>query len=192
MKKYKGLLIASIILIVIGLTGIMALGLSTGGCNKGSVCRFNQSMLSDIDRHFIEEMIPHHQDAVDMAELAITKAEHDELKQLAESIKDSQLKEIGNMASWYKSWYGTQVPESTVGGMGMMNYMTDLKSLESAEQFDKEFIEQMIPHHRMAIMMVSMLINRTEHSEMKKLAQDIIKTQTEEINQMSVWYNEWY
>jgi uncharacterized protein (DUF305 family) len=192
MKKYKGLLIASVILIAMGLIGIMSLGLFTGGCNQGSACKFNQGMFSDIDRHFIEEMIPHHEDAIAMAELAPTKAEHDELKQLAEGIRDSQSREIEDMASWYKSWYGTEVPESTVGSMGMMDDLTDLKLLETAELFDKEFIEQMIPHHQMAIMMTSMLLNRTKHIEMKKLAQDIIRAQTEEINQMSAWYSEWY
>jgi len=192
MKKYKGLLIASIIFIVIGLIGIMSLGIFTGGFSQRSFRGFNQGMLSDIDRHFIEQMIPHHQDAVDMAELALTKAEHDELKQLAESIRDGQSREIDDMRSWYKSWYGTEVPEHTVGGMGMMDNMTDLKLLETAELFDKEFIEQMIPHHQMAIMMASMMLSRTEQTEMKKLAQDIIRTQTEEINQMSAWYNKWY
>jgi len=195
MKKYKGLLIASIILIVIGLIGIMCLGLFTGSFSKGScrgVNRFNQSMLSDIDRHFIEEMIPHHQDAIYMSELALTKAEHEEIKQLAAVIKDSQSREINDMASWYKSWYGTEVPEPTVGGMCMMDDMIDMESLESADIFDKEFMEQMIPHHQMAIMMASMMLNRTEHAEMKKLAQDIIRTQTEEINRMNAWYSQWY
>ncbi len=192
MQKYKGLLTTSIILIAIGLIGIMFLGLFIGGFNQRSFRGFNRSMLSDIDRHFIEEMIPHHEDAVAMAELALTKADHEELKQLAENIRDNQSREINDMRSWYKSWYGADVPEFNVGGMGMMQDMTDMESLESAEIFDKEFIEQMIPHHQMAIMMASMLLNRTEHMEMKKLAQDIIRTQTEEINQMTAWHNEWY
>jgi len=195
MKNHKGLLIASAILIAIGLIGIMGLGLFTGSFSKGS-CRgfnrFNQSMLGDIDRHFIQEMIPHHQDAVDMAELALTKAEHDELRQLAESIKDNQSREINDMASWYKSWYGTDVPDSTTFGMGMMDDMTDLADLEDAEIFDKKFIQQMIPHHQTAIMMASMLLNQTKHKEMQELAQDIITTQTEEINKMSAWYSQWY
>lgn len=195
MKKYKGLLITSTIFIAIGLIGILCLALFTGIFSKGScrgVNRFNQSMLGDIDRHFIEEMIPHHQDAVDMAELALTKAEHDELRQLAESIKDSQSREIADMTKWYKSWYGTEVPKSETFNMGMMDDMTDLADLEAAEIFDREFIQQMIPHHQMAIMMASMLLNQTEHKEMQKLAQDIISTQTEEIDKMSTWYSQWY
>lgn len=192
MKKYKGLLISSIILIVIGLIGIIFLGFFASGFNKGMPCRFNQNMLSDIDSHFIEEMIPHHQDAIEMSELALTKAEHEELKALAESIIDNQSREISDMTSWYRSWYGAEVSESETFDMGMMDDMTDLKALEDAEMFDKEFIEQMIPHHQMAVMMASMLLNRTEHKEMQKLAQDIISTQSEEIDKMNAWYSQWY
>jgi uncharacterized protein (DUF305 family) len=50
----------------------------------------------------------------------------------------------------------------------------------------------MIPHHQMALMMVSMMLQGIKHEELKKLAQDIVRTQTEEINQMNAWYNEWY
>ena len=192
MKKNKGILIISIIFIVIGLIGIMSLILIAGGFTQRSVCGLGASIMGDIDRHFIGQMIPHHEDAVLMAELALTKADHEELKKLAENIKRDQSREIGEMRSWYKSWYNIKVPESAIGGMGMMGDMTDLESLENAKLFDKEFIEQMIPHHQMAIMMASMMLNRTEREEMKKLAQDIIRTQTEEINQMSAWYSDWY
>lgn len=196
MKKNKGILIISIIFIAVGLIGTMSLNLLSGVFTQRSVSEFSRGMMGDIDRHFIEQMIPHHEDAVLMAELALTKADHEELKKLAENIKRDQSREIGEMRSWYKSWYGTDVPESAVemGGMGrgMMGVGTDLESLENAKLFDKEFIEQMISHHQMAIMMASMMLRGTERVEMKKLAQDIIRTQTEEINQLSAWYSDWY
>jgi uncharacterized protein (DUF305 family) len=196
MKKNKGILIISIIFIAVGLIGIMSLNLLTGGFNQRPVWGFSRGMMGDIDRHFIEQMIPHHEDAVLMAELALTRADHEELKKLAENIKRDQSREIGEMRSWYKSWYNIEVPESAVemGSMnrGMMGDETDLNLLENAKLFDKEFIEQMIPHHQMAIMMASMMLRGTERVEMKKLAQDIIRTQTEEINQMSAWYSDWY
>lgn len=196
MKKNKRILIISIILIAVGLIGIMSLSLLSGVFTQSSFCGLGTGMMGDLDRHFIEQMIPHHEDAVLMAELALTKADHEELKKLAENIKREQSREIGEMRSWYKSWYGTDVPESVIemGGMGqgMMGDGTDLESLENAKLFDKEFIEQMIPHHQMALMMVSMMLRGTEHEEMKKLAQDIIRTQTEEINQMNAWYSDWY
>ena len=196
MKKNKGILIISIIFIVIGLMGITSLNLLSDVFTQRSVCGLGTGMMGDIDRHFIEQMIPHHEDAVLMAELALTKANHEELKKLAENIKKDQSREIGEMRSWYKSWYNIDVPESAVemGSMnrGMMGDKTDLNLLENTKLFDKEFIEQMIPHHQMAIMMASMMLNRTEREEMKKLAQDIIRTQTEEIDQMSAWYSDWY
>ncbi|MFC2145262.1 DUF305 domain-containing protein [Actinomycetota bacterium] len=191
--KNKGILISSVILIAIGLIGIMSLSLFSGVFTQRSFCGSGTSMMGDLDRQFIEEMIPHHEDAVLMAELALTKSDNEELIKLAENIKREQSREIEEMRSWYKLWYGTDVPEY-VGGMsqGMMSGGTDLESLENAELFDKEFIEQMIPHHQMALMMVSMMLQGTEREEMKELAQDIVRTQTEEINQMNDWYNEWY
>lgn len=196
MKKNKGILISSIVFIAVGLLGILSLNLLSGVFAQSSFCKLGQGMGSDPDRYFIEQMIPHHEDAVLMAEIALTKADHEELKKLAENIKREQSREIAEMGSWYKAWYGTDVPESVIemGGMdqGMMGDGTDLESLENAKPFDKEFIEQMIPHHQMALMMVSMMLRGSERKEMKKLAQDIITTQTEEINQMSAWYSEWY
>ncbi|MCJ7471336.1 MAG: DUF305 domain-containing protein [Actinobacteria bacterium] len=191
--KNKGILISSIIFITVGLLGIISLSLFSGVSTQRSFCGSGTGMMGDLDRQFIEEMIPHHEDAVLMAELALKKSDNEDLLKLAENIKREQSREIEEMRSWYKLWYGTDVPESA-GGMsqGMMGGMTDFESLEKAELFDKEFIEQMIPHHQMALMMVSMMLQGTKHEELKKLAQDIVRTQTEEINQMNAWYNEWY
>lgn len=196
MKKNKIILTISIIFIAIGLLGIMSISLLSGVFTQRSGFGLFNNMTGDLDRHFIEQMIPHHEDAVLMAELALERSGHDELKNLAENIKRNQSREIDEMCSWYESWYGTDVPESVIemSGMGqsIMGEGTDLESLDSVELFDKEFIEQMIPHHQMALMMVSMMLRGTEREEMKKLAQDIIRTQTEEINQMNSWYSDWY
>lgn len=95
------------------------------------------------------------------------------------------------MRGWYKLWFGTDIPENSLGmghGMmmsgGMMGNVTDITKLESAKPFEKEFIEQMIPHHQMAIMMVTMLLQGTEREEMKVLGQAIINAQSKEIDQM--------
>ena len=173
--KNKGILISSIILIVIGLFGIMSLSLFSRFSTQRSFYIPGNSMMGDLDRRFIEEMIPHHEDAVLIAELALEKSDKEEIKELAENIEREQSREIDEMRSWYKLWYGIDVPEYTGGVMqGMMGDMTDLESLENAEDFDKEFIEQMVPHHQMALMMVSMMLQGTERKEMKKLAQDIL------------------
>jgi uncharacterized protein (DUF305 family) len=156
-----------------------------------------------IDAHFIEQMIPHHEDAITMAELAQEKAQRPEIKKLAEDIISSQGTEISHMKDWYKSWFGKEVPEgSTVMNqhgmntsndmhMGMMGNDMDMTRLENAQDFDKIFIEDMIPHHQMAVMMANMLKGGTQRSEMKNLADDIIIAQTDEIEQMRQWYLEW-
>jgi len=177
------------------------------------------SMMIRPDQHFIEMMIPHHQDAVEMANLALTRAKHAEVKKLAASIKRDQTREIQQMRSWYKAWYGKEVPQVAMGagmmgngqgmmgngqgmmgnsqamGQGMMtrNGMmhTDLVSLKDASDFDKEFIRQMIPHHQMAVRMAQMVLNQKTRPEIHTLAQSIIKSQTTEINQMQQWQQAW-
>ena len=171
------------------------------------------------DQQFIIMMIPHHEDAIAMANMALTRAQHPEIKQLSENIKVSQSREIEQMRSWYKKWYGTDVPKfdpDTIrggggyrsgygyGGMmhsrsgyggygGMMSGMrTDLTALNNAKNFDQAFIEEMIPHHQMAVMMSQHLLFNAVHPEMKQLAQAIIQAQTKEINEMQSWYQQWY
>jgi uncharacterized protein (DUF305 family) len=75
--------------------------------------------------------------------------------------------------------------------MGMMGDMSDTTRLENATDFDRAFVEDMIPHHQMAVMMATMLKNGTNRPEMRKLADDIIVAQTKEINEMRTWLKEW-
>ncbi len=177
--------------------------------------RSSQNMMGavqNIDAHFIEQMIPHHEDAITMAQLALEKAKRPEIKQLAQSIIDSQSKEIAQMKDWYQEWYGRELPSGDqvmhqhgmtplrqgsagqVSGMhmGMMGNANDIVRLEEAVDFDKAFIEHMIPHHQMAVMMASMLQRGTQRPEMEQLAEDIIAVQTSEIDQMRQWYDAWY
>jgi uncharacterized protein (DUF305 family) len=157
-----------------------------------------------IDSHFIEQMIPHHEDAIIMSNLALQKAQREETKTLAKNIIDSQSKEIEQMKVWYKDWFGKEVPTGievmghhgmsmgkTSMHMGMMGDETDITRLEEAGDFDKAFIGEMIPHHQMAVMMANMLKNSTSRPEMEKLAEDIISAQNKEIEQMRGWLQAW-
>lgn len=139
------------------------------------------------DQHFIVEMIPHHQGAIDMAKVALEKSKQPEILKLASDIIAAQTKEINDMTTWYKNWYGADVPP---GGMGMhMGGMTgDLTVLrtKSGSDFDREFLTQMIPHHEMAIMMAQM-IRSSERPEMRQLAENIVTSQAREIQMMREW-----
>ena len=58
-----------------------------------------------IDRHFIEQMIPHHEGAIEMAKLAQERTKRPEILTLAKAIIQSQSQEITQMQTWYKNWY---------------------------------------------------------------------------------------
>lgn len=178
-------------LVVVGLIGIIATAayLPIVGSSRAG-------MASGMDAMFIEQMIPHHDDAIEMAELALTRAEHPQIKQLAADIKRTQTAENAQMRTWYREWFGTSVPDvdgssPMMGGM-MGSGATDMADLELAEPFDKAFIEAMIPHHQTAIMMSQMAGGASGRPEMCGLTSSIIEAQSREISSMRAWYDEWY
>ena len=72
-----------------------------------SVASPGQMEMGYSDQHFIVMMIPHHQGAIAMADLALSRAKRPEIKELAKSIKASQTRENAQMRTWYQQWYGT-------------------------------------------------------------------------------------
>lgn len=153
------------------------------------------------DKAFVTEMIVHHQGAVSMAHLALAKAKHPELKNMAQSIIDSQMREIRQLETWKKQWgYSTANQGSgMMAGMDhgngemeeMMTKMTnDLRNL-SGDEFDKAFLNLMIEHHQSAIAMARPGITNAGRQEIKDLAFDIVAAQTQEIAQMKDWQQEW-
>lgn len=72
-----------------------------------------------------------------------------------------------------------------------MNGMVDALKGKTGDEFDKTFIEQMIPHHQGAIDMAKLVEQNAKHQELKDLAKDIISAQTKEINMMKDWQKNW-
>ena len=146
------------------------------------------------DELFIDAMVPHHEGAVEMAEVALKNAEHNEIKQLAEDIVSAQEAEIKELKSIKQEEFGTsKVPmdmnAERMAGMGMM---TDPQALANEDPFDKAFIDNMIPHHRSAIEMAEVAARETTNPEIKTLANNIVEAQKREISQMEQWRQEWY
>ena len=146
----------------------------------------------EYDRDFIDGMVPHHQAAIDMAKVAQRKAEHAELKALADAIVADQDGEIAQMKAWHKAWYGSDEIVPGMGGHQMGGMDTDLGQLESAQPFDKAFIDAMIPHHQSAIDMAKEAQTKATHQEIKDLAGRIVAAQQREIDQMQAWRAQWY
>jgi len=151
----------------------------------------------DYDRMFLANMIAHHQGAVDMANLALTNASHQEVKDLAKAIVSAQTTEINDMTAWQKTWgypasSGEMMEDHSSMGMmdtnaGMMNELNG----KTGEAFDKAFLEQMIMHHQSAINMAATGKTNAQHQEVKDLTVAIVSAQTKEIKQMKQWQSDW-
>ena len=144
---------------------------------------------------FIDTMIVHHQGAIDMAQLVATRAQHEELRQLAKSIISDQQREIAEMKAWRSNWFGANPQAINMDLPGMHEGMSgmDLAKLDSLKgnDFDLEFIRQMVPHHEGAVMMAKELLAMDAHAELKTLAHSIVQSQTAEVAQMKTWQKEW-
>ena len=163
-------------------TYIAAYGVAAGRQDHGMM----HSVRSEYD--FIAEMIPHHQEAVDTASEVVTRTERPELRGFAAEIVRVQSAEIETMRSWLASWYPAR--------SGRSNYRPMMRPTAglSVERADRAFLEDMIMHHRMAVMMAQSLLagRRTDREEVILFAQSIIETQNAEIEQMETWLREWY
>jgi uncharacterized protein (DUF305 family) len=142
------------------------------------------------DVAFATNMIPHHQQAVDLAALAPDRSSNDELVALANQISAAQQPEINVMKVFLVQWNenpdtnsGHAGHGSTMQGMVDEATMTKLKSLNGAE-FDKLWLESMISHHQGAIEMAKAEIANGDNVDAKTLAQNIVTTQEAEIGQM--------
>lgn len=158
----------------------------------------DEAMMGEFDQMYIDMMVPHHQSATEMAQIAVEQAENAELKQMAQQMIDSQQAEIDQMRQWREQWYGssetppmTQAPMmSGMEGMGeevqVMDMTMDIEELRNAPPpIDLAFIEKMIPHHQTAIDASQMALEQAIHPELKEMAQKVIEDQQREIDDMT-------
>jgi uncharacterized protein (DUF305 family) len=146
------------------------------------------------DRAFIDAMVPHHQGAIAMAEVALKNAEHEEIEELSRNIVSTQQSEIEELKSIKQQEFGTSnVPmEMSPKQMRRMGMMMDPKRLSKREPFDEAFIDAMIPHHQSAIYMSQVAQEESKIPEIKELAENIVDAQKREIEQMKQWRKQWY
>ena len=146
-----------------------------------------------IDRAFVKEMVPHHQSAVEMAELAQRHGERRQIKQLAREIIAAQNAEIERMRGLDQrladAGVATRSLDMTAHEMG--THM-DPGALRRAEPFDRAFLDMMIPHHEGAIRMAKLQLERGRNRTVKRLAEGIVDAQTNEIALMHQWRIQWY
>ena len=148
-----GIVIGVLLVSLFGSTMMSGYRNTSGGMMGNNQNSGNNQMMGNLDKYFIEQMIPHHEGAIAMAKLALEKSKRTEIKTLANAIITGQTKEIEDMRSWYKAWFGKDIPKGSAGmmsggmmsGSGMhMGGQEDMKALQTATDFDKAFLEDMI------------------------------------------------
>ena len=142
------------------------------------------------EQSFLEQMVPHHESAIEMATLALEKGERSQVRNLAQEIIDAQEAEIAEMRDWHQEWYGTELQASSEG----QHASVDMSALEEAtgKDFDREFLAMMIPHHASAITMAEAVMMDSPRSEVEELAAGIIAAQAAEIGEMQQWRQQWF
>jgi uncharacterized protein (DUF305 family) len=175
---------ATALLAGVALTGCtINLGTTSGDHDMGMMGETKGDYTAD-DIMFMQMMIPHHQQAVDMGTLAETRASNPKVKALAAQIKKEQAPEITQMKGWLtKAGASTNMGHTmAMNGMLSDSEMTALTNATGAE-FDRLYLEGMIVHHEGAISMASMVL-KSDNAEAKALGEAIVKSQTAQIAYM--------
>ena len=167
----------------------------SAGSNPSSAAQFN-----DADVTFAQGMIPHHGQAIEMAQLAADRTLSTEVKQLAADIEAVQAPEIDLLTTWLER-LGEEVPSADIehGDMSRMDHSSDgsgemsgmmdeedMAMLEGASgaAFDQMFLEMMVEHHQGAVTMAQAEVEEGVNADAIEMAEEIIETQNAEIAQM--------
>jgi uncharacterized protein (DUF305 family) len=164
-----------------------------------------QAKTTAADRAFVREMVPHHQMAVEMAEMARMKADHRRIRTLAKSIIEAQNAEIRQLTAIRKGLKVKPLPSGhdeheammrdaeTLGlTMDEIGMSMDMDELEDAKPFDKAFIDMMITHHQGAIRMARAELAKGGNAQLRAIARAIVSAQKREITDLNRWRKQWY
>ena len=184
MKKRKNWKVIFVLILLASI--VVSSGM--GPRQRGPGMMRSSQVFVDNEYEFLVHMIPHHQEAVDNAQILRDNTERGEMRDFAEEIIQTQREEIERMQGFLNDWYPDEV--HTVDYEPMMG---DYENL-TGEELDRAFLEDMIPHHMEAVMMSQQLLMRglAEHEEVAVLARDIRNSQRDEIHQMEEWLSSWY
>jgi uncharacterized protein (DUF305 family) len=150
---------------------------------------------SSIEAGFTRDMMVHHAQAVDMASYLYLHTDDPALRQLAIDIVLTQQAQVGQFQGWLAVWKlpltSTTPAMSWMGmptngrmpGMATPEQLAQLKTLEGTGA-DILFLQLMIPHHRSAVEMAEYVLQTTQQSEVRSLAEKIVATQQAEIEYM--------
>jgi uncharacterized protein (DUF305 family) len=190
--KKTGTLVAIIVLLLATIFGISLNKNNDGGFfgmhgsdSMGMHGNAGTATYTGADVMFLQMMIPHHQQAIDISNIALKTSKDTELLTLAKTIIKAQTSEIVQMKSWLKNAGATMDMGHSMTGMGGMLDDAELSTLSAAtgKVFDSLWLKGMIGHHDGAIHMTQM-IEDASNSEIKAFGENVVKDQSAQIVQM--------
>lgn len=145
----------------------------------------------DADIDFARGMVPHHQGAVDMIEVLRKNGKNEELREMAEFMAKWQQVEIEIMNKWLAARDNKNLPpvenEAVVAYKEAMDKMHHAMAVKPSGCADRDFVLGMIPHHQGAIDMAWVQLKYGRDAQLKEIANDIIRSQQQEIAKMQEW-----
>ena len=190
--KKTGVLVTIIAVLLTTILGISLNKNSDGGFfgmhhngNMGMGDNSGSTSYTGADVMFLQMMIPHHQQAIDISNIALKTSKDPELLALAKTIRDAQSAEIIQMQAWLKDTNTNPGMGHSMDSMGGMLDESELSALAAAtgKNFDILWLKGMIGHHDGAIHMTTM-INDARNKEIKTFGNNVVKDQSAQIIQM--------
>jgi len=171
-------------LLLAGLSGVAALALAA--CGGQNPAASTATVFNQADVEFAQNMIPHHRQAMQVAELTTRHAADPQIKQLASQITAAQAPEIQTLTGLLTAWGKVPISGHDLDGMVMPGMLSnaDLAKLMSVKGtgFDRMFAQMMITHHNGAIQMTRNEQARGANPDAKALAATIEGAQTAEVS----------
>jgi uncharacterized protein (DUF305 family) len=190
--KKTGILLSVIAALLISIVLVASSGMKDSDSDNdhmgmiGGHGHNSNSQMVGSDAMFLQMMIPHHEQAVVMSDLALSTSKDADVLKLAKQIKDAQAPEIIKMQGWLVDAGLSKDPGHSMGdGMDGMLSDSELSALKGStgKAFDKLFLTGMIAHHEGAINM-AMMIENSSNSDISNLGKEIVKSQAAEIELM--------
>ena len=182
------------------LAGSIALSaaLVLGDCGGGSTvsapdttAAATTASFNDDDVMFAQMMIPHHEQAIEMSDIALdpTVGASDAVRQLATRIKGAQDPEIEMMTGMLTGWGKSTEMDMSMDHGSMMDGMLTAEELDAlgvlrGAEFDRAWMEAMIKHHEGALAMAKDVLEGGTDPAVRKLAEEIVSGQQAEIDEM--------
>jgi uncharacterized protein (DUF305 family) len=173
---------------------VLSLALALSACGGSAAPAADAgAQHNDADVGFVQMMVPHHEQAIEMAEIAHERTQSTEVRALAEEIRAAHDPQLTALTGLLESWGAAPADDGMAGMEGMghsgMSGMTGQGGMDalagaSGAAFDSMFLEMMIVHHESAVADAQRAVAEGTNPQAKDLAAQIVSSQTAELDQM--------